>query len=680
MRGAALAVVAVLAGSAAASHPVYDLVANRPLAHVLRAHGLFIPMGSAGAAKYMHFARPKLGWELEAKDDGQAVARIKGKGSLLLPLTEAEAASGALVVRVRVAKAGKLKVTARGKTATADLAAGWSTAVLTLPGGLGAGENAIDLDFGGAASLAWVRVGGDALADEPVPLYKDGLVLPTVGGLAYYLDVPAGASLELDVQGGTCTAQVTSDAGAGKPVELGAHALVDLGAFAGKAVRLELLGGKGPCTVTKGALTVAGPAASPLPPKPPRNVIIWLTDNTRADKVRTFTPTARAETPVLDGLAKRGVMFRTAYVQGNESRVSHASLWTALYPVNHGMIPEKAVLPSSLVTMAEAIPPGIQRIGISANGYIAKKWGFGEGWDYFKNHIHEGGGLKAEDMVASALKALKTRMDKPWFMFLGTIDAHVSWKAHEPWISKYDPGYKGAYKKGLMDPELDRIAAGKVHLSDRDKQHVVALYDGDISYNDQQLGVFMDALAKAGHADDTMLIVTADHGEEFWEHGRIGHGQSVHEELVHVPLLIVYPPLFPAGTVVDEPVEMFDIMPTVVDALGGKAPPSWQAASLMALSQGVGRGYTTTAVATQYENAHAMRLGRWKMRVGADGDPALWDIVADPMERSEVAGQAVARRLVTDALSLYMVYRRTWKKPTWGVPSNLLPGFLAAHP
>jgi len=664
------------------THTVFDLVANRPLAHEQVRGGLFIDAGAVGFPKYLRFGRPQP-WKLAQKDGALLVAGLKGGGKLLVPLTAEQAASGVVALRVRVGKAGRVGVTVDKQKAVAEVTPGWNTAVARLPAGaLKAGDNLLALDVPGDIALHWVQVGGEAPSVDAGP---PPVELSPEGGLAYYVVVPMAGAFEAVLAGdATCKPwlRVTTTGMAPMMAQFKpGKAAASLAAYSGKPVRLALgVNGCPRLSITSAGLTVPGAAPQRLTAKPPSNVIIWLTDNTRADKVRTFNPKARAETPVLDGLAKRGALFMNAYAQGNESRLSHASLWTSMYPVVHGMISGEAVLPSKWVTMAEAVKPtGLTTLGISANGYINKRWGFGDGWDAYKNHLHEGGGLMAEHLVAGALKMLEKRWDKRFFMYIGSIDAHVSWKAHEPWLSKYDGEhgpYTGKYKKALYDPELDLIAAGKVKLSDRDKQRVVALYDADISYNDQQLGVLLAELEKRGHKDDTMIIVTSDHGEEFWEHGKIGHGQSSREELTHVPLLIVYPPLLPPGTVIDEAVDVMDAMPTVLDALGGKAPADWQGMSLLPLAQGLGRGYPTAAVTTQYENAHSMRVGRWKMRVGGDGEASLHEIPVDPFERTDVIDkQPEARRVLTDAMSLFLVLRKQWKKSLWGTPSNLLPGF-----
>jgi arylsulfatase A-like enzyme len=172
-----------------------------------------------------------------------------------------------------------------------------------------------------------------------------------------------------------------------------------------------------------------------------------------------------------------------------------------------------------------------------------------------------------------------------------------------------------------------------------------------------------------------MIVFTSDHGEEMWDHGKIGHGQSVREELVRVPMLISYPPLFPAGKVVNEGVEIIDLLPTIVDALGGKIPADVQGESLIPLAQGAGdAGYPRPAIASQYELAHTMRLSRWKLWVGGSGETRLFDASSDPAESKELSAQRpLERRFVTDALGVWMAYQGQWKKSKWGVASNHKP-------
>ena len=189
-------------------------------------------------------------------------------------------------------------------------------------------------------------------------------------------------------------------------------------------------------------------------------------------------------------------------------------------------------------------------------------------------------------------------------------------------------------------------------------------------------GKLVDEVKRRGHDGDTMYVITSDHGEELWDKGRIGHGQSLRHELVHVPLLIHYPPYFPPGRVVEEGVEVRDLLPTIAEALGVAPPEGAQGESLIPLAQGFGAGYPRPAIASQYELAHTMRLERWKMRVGGNGEVTLFDGVADPHEDKELSqARPIELRALTDAMGTFAAYRTQWKKRRFGVASNLAPGF-----
>src|SRR5207253_10441043 len=126
---------------------------------------------------------------------------------------------------------------------------------------------------------------------------------------------------------------------------------VDLAKLAGQVARLELTAVDA-CSLS-GALTTAGDAPKAVLAPRPQNVVFWMTDDTRADKFKLWNPRSRVETPVLDAFVKQATLFKTAYVQGNESRVSHASLWTGMYPAQHKFISDKAKLNPDFVTLPE---------------------------------------------------------------------------------------------------------------------------------------------------------------------------------------------------------------------------------------------------------------------------------------------------------------------------------------
>jgi arylsulfatase A-like enzyme len=176
-----------------------------------------------------------------------------------------------------------------------------------------------------------------------------------------------------------------------------------------------------------------------------------------------------------------------------------------------------------------------------------------------------------------------------------------------------------------------------------------------------------------------MLIITADHGEELFEDGRCGHGGSLRDSLVRVPLLIHDPSRFPGGTILEDAAEGVDILPTIVEALGQPMFPDAQGRSLVPLAQGIGRGWPSPSYVSMYEYAHAMRIGRWKLRVGATGIPIVEDLVEDPGETKDYSAiRPIERRMLTDNLGLFLALREKWKKAPWGPVTNLTSAGAAA--
>jgi arylsulfatase A-like enzyme len=688
----------IQAASRGPEHAVYSLVDNRLSAHLERAGALVVPAGSAGFAKYIRFGNTReikqAAWELRQTHDTTKVAHLNGKsGKVEVPLTAAQAQAGVVRVRAYSEKDQPFSVRVNGNSdVNGKLTAGWSTVELTPPAGqLKDGENEL-LFFArnSGVDVAWLAVGGAAAPTDDATVFYDpadqSLVLPDGGGMAWFAFIPDKGRLTGDLADGACelAVKVTADDGATAEGKLtGTGSAVDLAALAGKAARIELLGGGCPKTkVSKLALVVPGEVAKPTRGAAPKYVVFFIMDSLRADHVRPFNPSARPETPTWDKLAETGAVFLQHYDQGNESRVSHASMWTSMYSIKHGMVGDKDPLVDTWTTIDEvAKAAGMYVAGVSANGYVRPKKGFGSGWSVFSNHIEEETDLKAADILAHGLKLVGDKKE-PWFLYLGTVDTHVSWRAKEPWLSKYDPDYTGRFKDTFSGEDASKAVQSKEHnggLTDREIAHVRALYDSNVSYQDDILRQLVEKLQAMGIWDQTMLIVTADHGDEQWEDGRVGHGQSVRDMLVHVPLLIHYPAMFPAGKIA-EGSEGIDILPTMADALGAAMDPEWQGESLIPLAGGVGRGYPRLSLSSMYERAHGPRIAQWKMRINGGSAPRLYDLASDPDEMKDLWGRPeaeVGARAVLDPVWILRTWNKDWKKSQWGNAANVTARFAA---
>ena len=685
--GAASAPAAAPAAPKAADHLVFNFVDNRPLAHVSRDGHLVVLTGTAGFDKYLRFAKPNVSWSLYKSQDGQPAAIADGYANFDLPVSQAQVAD-ATVLHVRAFGTSKRKVVLKindKEAGSGESASGWQTLSFPLaPGSIKAGENRFQMISAKAGTLvvAYMQLGGPAPTDEAPKIVDPAtkhLALAKGQALTWYVQVPEKGSVDAEVEGAGCSLAARFEPSEGAAVEGtldGAGASVDLSTAAGKIGRLTLTAGGCDRTTFTGGLAQPGAAPTVSKDARPKNVILMIQDSLRADRVKPFWPPARPDVPNWEKLATEGTIFRNTYVQGNESRASHASIWSSQYAGNHKMIVDGAHLDAKWVTIGEAMKAaGFRTHGESANGYIIAKWGFGDGWDSYQNHIHQGGGVHGNQVLDLGLKAIEPKKDSPYFLYLGLIDTHVSWRGKEPWISKYSPTYKGKYKKEASGQDVEAMAAGTIKPTPEDKDHIRALYDSNVSYQDKLIGDLFERLKAWGQLDDTMVVITADHGDEQWEDGRVGHGASTRETLIRVPLAIRYPKLFPAGTVL-EGVDTIDILPTLLDAVGKDAPADAQGESLLPLAQGVGRGYPRPSINSQYEFAHAMRLADWKVRVGGGGVPELYHVEKDPLEKTDLtASRPIERRFLTDALSTFLVHQKKWKKSRWGVASNLKAAF-----
>ncbi|MBN2716870.1 MAG: sulfatase, partial [Deltaproteobacteria bacterium] len=275
-----------------------------------------------------------------------------------------------------------------------------------------------------------------------------------------------------------------------------------------------------------------------------QNVVLVLIDTLRADKLSAYNRDSRVQTPFLDTLAKESMIFENAWAQENWTKPSITSLLSGLYSATHQNKSENNKVPSSVVMMQEHFSKlGFETAGFVANGYVSDKFGFKRGWDTWTNYVREGKRNRAEFVADDAVNWLRKRRDeKPFFLYIHTIDPHVPYIPPAKYRALYDnEPYNGVVTATETAKLLEKVKTGALKLTDRDKFRLEALYDGEISYHDDYLVKVYDELKAQGLLDNTVLIVTADHGEEFFEHGSVGHGHSLYEELLHVPLIIRLP-------------------------------------------------------------------------------------------------------------------------------------------
>jgi arylsulfatase A-like enzyme len=174
----------------------------------------------------------------------------------------------------------------------------------------------------------------------------------------------------------------------------------------------------------------------------------------------------------------------------------------------------------------------------------------------------------------------------------------------------------------------------------RDKRRLKALHDGEITKHDHFFGAFLERLSSLGLAEDTLIVVTSDHGEEFDDHGSWGHGHSVYQELLHVPLMFRLPNRLPAGTKVGDAVSTLDISATVTDLLDVPAMAHNEGQALVGLMFGESPSRPTVAFSDFQDDRRVITTGRWKLVLRGNLTSTMFDLVADPMEKTPLDGSA----------------------------------------
>ncbi|MFW5921047.1 MAG: sulfatase, partial [Polyangiales bacterium] len=438
---------------------------------------------------------------------------------------------------------------------------------------------------------AKVQVGGEA---------RDALAVRRPTTLGYYVQVPEAAKLAFGVglEGeGEAPVKVRVRPEGGEEQELWsgkagaewAEKVVDLGRFAGTVARIELVApgdGKGRVAWSQPALHVPKPDEASKPDQP-KNVVVLLIDTLRASKLQPYNPDSPVETPHLTEVAEQGTIFELPQSPENWTKPSCASILTSLYPVSHGAKKDNSRLPGSADLLSEHLEAkGFQTGSFIANGYVSRKFGFDQGWKHYTNYIRESKNTEAENVFKEAGDWIEKNKDDRFFAYIQTIDPHVPYDPPDKYLKMYDDReYDGQVQPRKTAQLLEQAKSGEIEFSDSDKKRLEALHDGEITYHDHHMGEFIARLKKLGVWEDTLFVITSDHGEEFEEHGSWGHGHSSFQELLHVPL-IFHGPGAADGKRVPQVVSTLDIGPTVLELLGIDPMEAAEGRSLVAYMTG----------------------------------------------------------------------------------------------
>ncbi len=411
----------------------------------------------------------------------------------------------------------------------------------------------------------------------------------------------------------------------------------------------------------------------------PRSVVFYLIDTCRGDRT-SVGGYERPTTPFLEWLAERAVVFEDCYSQAPWTKPSMASILSSRYPSEHGLYRMQQRMSEDTVTWPEVLRAnGLFTAGFSANIVMGDTLsGFAQGFDHFveATDVNRGDAIRfasgsAKKLNEHAFAWLASTDHWPMLLYLHSVDPHEEYEPEPAYLQRFaDPGrhpsYREDWKTLLADrPPIPGLLVTRDNFdrtgvdADAFIEHGSNLYDADILANDDQLQALWDELQSDGWGDDLVLVVTSDHGEEFFEHGGTSHGTSLYDEMVRVPLMIYAPGLVPAGRRIDTPVSTIDIFPTLCDLLGFEVPDGLRGESLVPLMTGAEDTGEQRAVFSQHREdpvlrriGHGtgvmvgLRSGRWKYILNEVGSQLLekprhelYDLESDPREQHNVADE-----------------------------------------
>lgn len=386
----------------------------------------------------------------------------------------------------------------------------------------------------------------------------------------------------------------------------------------------------------------AAPAGSA--PHPPKGILILLVDCLRADHLAAGGSTLGA-TPNLDRLASSAVVFDRASAVASWTRPSVPSIWTGLYPSEHGLTDlieggkgvRGGVLAEDAVTVSEAMQAAGYRTAMIGNQFqLSPRFGMAQGFDLYRNNVKSAHGMRE-----SLLAWLDEAPERPFFAYLHYLEIHWPYWQKPSTRGRFDSDAIASKLDGDLDEVRAGVDSGAIALDDADRKEIAARYTEALAALDSEIGRLLDDLEQRGALDETLIVVLADHGEELGERGGIEHGHTLHEELLHVPYIWRLPKEWRGSGLRHEPVmvETRTLAPTLMALVGQPIPPAVSAPSLLPWLAGPRPAEAPYRIlAAESNGMFAVRDERFKLIARpSDRSFELYDLAADPGERADVA-------------------------------------------
>jgi arylsulfatase A-like enzyme len=443
-----------------------------------------------------------------------------------------------------------------------------------------------------------------------------------------------------------------------------------------------------PHLVLAGLISIGACGAGSAPASP--NIVLITIDTLRADHCSVYGYHLRT-TPHLEKLAREGARVEKAYVSTPSTGPAHASLFTSRYPLAHQVLKNGHVLADEYPVLAEVLGRAGYRTAAFVSSFVLDdRFGYGQGFESYDDDFRGADGSyknmkrwegievpgefdrRAHETTDRAISWLREKGRRGgFFLWVHYMDPHEPYDPPEPWRAKY------------VQPEMGR----------RNLSRAVALYDAEIAFTDREVGRLLEALDDSSPPEATLVVLTADHGEGLLDHGFMAHGAILYEETVRIPLIVRWSERIPAGSVLQGPVEIVDVMPTIL-GLAGISP-----GKLVLQGRDLTGAFTTGAALDPGHRVFLQRRvydkslvptfpvdgvvfdrplrvkgakygvlqGRWKyLEAPMEKTRELYDLSSDPGERTNLLSrhQELARELAAQL--------ETWRNQQTGLA--LVPG------
>jgi arylsulfatase A-like enzyme len=331
---------------------------------------------------------------------------------------------------------------------------------------------------------------------------------------------------------------------------------------------------------------------------PGRGLILISIDTLRRDHLGCYGYW-RDTSPSVDAFRKDAILFDQAIAQGPSTLISHASLFTSLIPQHHGAV-HRIPVSDDLLTLAEVFrSAGFRTASYNGGGRLDSVYGFGQGFETVQSSRFDS---RFHDVVKAGTEWLDQHGNEPYFLFLHTYEVHLPYDPPAECLALFPESYSGSLpdkivpsiandlngdprvrppgkRRNRRQPPHDRA---QPRYSAADLAHVVRSYDAGIRSMDSAFGELISYLKTRGLYDDTVIIFTSDHGEEFGEHGKVAwHSHTLYDELLRVPLIMKTAHSRDAGATVAFQVRLIDVAPTALEAVGVPVPEVFEGVSLL---------------------------------------------------------------------------------------------------